>query len=32
MGIINENFMLYNQTGKQLYQDYARNLPIIDYH
>ncbi len=32
MGIINDNFMLYNQTGKRLYEDYAKNLPIIDYH
>lgn len=32
MGIINDNFMLYNQTGKQLYQNYAKDLPIIDYH
>lgn len=32
MGIINENFMLRNKTAKQLYYDYAENLPIIDYH
>ncbi len=32
MGIINGNFMLYNKTGKGLYEDYAKNLPIIDYH
>ena len=32
MGIINENFMLKNKTAKQLYYDYAENLPIIDYH
>ena len=32
MGIINENFMLYNKVGKQLYYDYAKDLPIIDYH
>ena len=32
MGIINENFMLYSNTAKQLYYDYAENLPIIDYH
>ncbi len=32
MGIINESFMLYNKTGRELYEDYAKDLPIIDYH
>ncbi len=32
MGIINENFMLYHATGKHLYEAYAKELPIIDYH
>ena len=32
MGIINEDFMLYNKVGKQLYYDYAKDMPIIDYH
>lgn len=32
MGIINEDFMLRNKTGKRLYHDYAEGLPIIDYH
>lgn len=32
MGIINENFMLYNKTGKHLFEKYAKDLPIIDYH
>lgn len=32
MGIINDNFMLYNDTGRYLYNTYAKNLPIIDYH
>lgn len=32
MGIINENFMLNGNTAKKLYEDYAKNLPIIDYH
>ncbi len=32
MGIINDNFMLYNKTGKELYENYAKDLPIIDYH
>lgn len=32
MGIINEGFMLNNKTAVQLYNDYAKNMPIIDYH
>ncbi len=32
MSIINENFMLYNKTGKDLYEAFAKDLPIIDYH
>ncbi len=32
MGIINENFILKNETAKRLYNDYAKDLPIIDYH
>ncbi len=32
MGIIRENFMLYNKTGLRLYQEYAEKKPIIDYH
>ena len=32
MGIINDNFMLYNETGRYLYNVYAKDLPIIDYH
>ncbi len=32
MSIINENFMLYNKVSKQLYETYAKDLPIIDYH
>lgn len=32
MGIINEDFMLYNEMGKYLYNTYAKDLPIIDYH
>lgn len=31
MGFINDDFMLKNQTAKTLYE-YAKNLPIIDYH
>ena len=32
MGIINEKFMLKNETAKKLYNDFAKDLPIIDYH
>lgn len=32
MGIINDNFMIYNDIGKHLYHSYAKDLPIIDYH
>ncbi len=32
MGIINDKFMFTNKTGKKLYFDYAKDLPIIDYH
>jgi glucuronate isomerase len=29
---IDENFMLQNETARILYHDYAKNMPIIDYH
>ena len=32
MGIINDNFMFTSETGKNLFFDYAKDLPIIDYH
>ncbi len=32
MGIINTDFMLYNDTAKKLYHDFAEDMPIIDYH
>ena len=32
MGIINENFMLKNETAKELYHEFAEGMPIIDYH
>lgn len=32
MGIINDNFMLKNETAKRLYHDFAKDMPIIDYH
>lgn len=32
MSFINDDFMLHSETAKQLYHDYAKDLPIIDYH
>lgn len=32
MGIINDSFMLKNKTAYKLYHEYAKDLPIIDYH
>lgn len=32
MGIIKDDFMLYNKTGRELFYDYANDMPIIDYH
>lgn len=32
MSFINDNFMLKNETAKHLYHDFAKDLPIIDYH
>ena len=29
---ISENYLLHNDFGKELYHDYARKLPIVDYH
>ncbi len=29
---MDRDFMLYNETAKRLYHDYAEQLPIIDYH
>lgn len=31
-GIINEDFMLKNKTGKELFYSLAEKMPIIDYH
>lgn len=29
---MDENFLLYNTTAEKLYHNYAKNMPIIDYH
>jgi len=29
---MNEDFLLHNDTAKVLYHDYAKKLPVIDYH
>ena len=29
---INDDFMLYNDTGKKIYHEYAAKQPIIDFH
>ena len=32
MSFINDNFMLKNDTAKLLYDKYAKDMPIVDYH
>ncbi len=32
MGLIQDNFMFTNETGKKLFFTFAKDLPIIDYH
>ena len=32
MGIINDSFMLKNKVAYKLYHEFAKDLPIIDYH
>ena len=32
MSFINEKFMLHGETAQKLYNDYAKDMPIIDYH
>ena len=32
MGIVTDRFMLRNKTAEKLYFEYAKDLPIIDYH
>ena len=29
---LDEHFLLHNKTAQQLYHDFARSMPIIDYH
>ncbi len=29
---LTSDFLLHNEPGRQLYHEYAKNLPIIDYH
>jgi glucuronate isomerase len=30
--IFNDHFLLQNEAGKNLFFNYAKDLPIIDYH
>ena len=32
MGFLNENFLLSTEIARKLYFDYAKDMPIIDYH
>lgn len=32
MKFLTEDFMLHGETAKKLYNDYAKGMPIIDYH
>ena len=32
MSFINDDFILKNETAKKLYHEYAKDMPIIDYH
>ncbi len=32
MGIINDKFILRSKTAEKLYNEYAKDMPIIDYH
>ena len=29
---LDEHFLLNNNTAKRLYHDYAKEMPVIDYH
>ena len=32
MSYIKDNFLLKNKTAERLYNEYAKNMPIFDYH
>ena len=32
MSFIKDDFLLNNETAKKLYHNYAKKMPIIDYH
>lgn len=32
MAFINDDFMLHSKTAKHLFMDYAKDMPVIDYH
>jgi glucuronate isomerase len=32
MPLVNEDFLLHNQTARDLYHQYAEGVPILDYH
>ena len=32
MSYVKDNFLLTNKTAEKLYNDYAKNMPIFDYH
>ncbi|KRK46823.1 glucuronate isomerase [Secundilactobacillus kimchicus] len=32
MALLDKDFLLENEMGKQLFNDYAKNMPIIDFH
>ena len=32
MSYIKDNFLLTNKTAEELYNSYAKDMPIIDYH
>jgi glucuronate isomerase len=32
MSFIKESFMIQNKTGQKLYDDYAKDMPVYDYH
>ena len=32
MSYIKDNFLLTNKTAEKLYEKYAKNMPIFDYH